>query len=231
MTPRTRVRIVAALFSGCALLAVLLTMSRAADTTISNFDVAAQANKAVRLKDNTDSTFSYQVWVTGDGTHYQPAGDAVARSIFAATGDATNAFKSATATNLAAGSGTNAQLVAKPGMWAVSNTSTAAAQATVAQAAGGAGVKLVLDSVTVSLGAGAAAQTPITASVIQDAGGTPVTLWAATLAAPANGSGVVSASSLNIISTVANKALTVQFSAAGTTNTIQSVSMSGYSAQ
>jgi hypothetical protein len=230
MNRKHAARPMATLFSA-ALVVVLLTLARAGDTTISNFDVAAQANKTIRLKDNTDTTFSYAVWLTGDGTHFQPAGDAVARSIFAATGDATNAFKSATAANLAALSGTNAQLVAKPGMWASTATGTAGTQATVAQAAGGTGVKLVLDSVTVSLGAGAAAQTPITASVIQDAGGSPVTLWAATLAAPANGSGVVSASNLNIISTVANKSLTVQFSGTGTANTIQSVSMSGYSAQ
>ena len=111
--------------------------------------------------------------------------------------------------------------------WQVNNTSAAAGTATVAQAAGGPNTRWVINSITASLAAGAAVQGPLTASVIQDAGGTPVTLWAASLSAPANSSAVVALAGLWIEQTVAGKTLTIQFSGAGATNTIQSVAMSG----
>jgi hypothetical protein len=162
-----------------------------------------------------------------DGTNSMPTGDAIARSVFVEIGDGTNVLKSGSVTNVAAGVGTNSLLTVKPGEWSVTNTSTAGAQATVSKAAGGASNKYVITSITVSLAAGAAAQTPLTASVIQDALGTPATLWAATLGAPANSAFAVSAA-CHIVQTVANKTLDIQFSGTGTANTIQSVTMSGY---
>ncbi len=162
-----------------------------------------------------------------NSTNQMPAGDAAARSLFVEPNDGTNKFLSGAVANIAAGVGTNSMLVVKPGEWTVTNTSVANAQATVQKAAPAGSGKLVITSITVSLAAGAAVQTPITASVIQDSGGSAVTLWAATLGAAANSAFAVSAT-CHIVQTVANKTLDIQFSAAGTTNTIQSVTMSGY---
>lgn len=54
----------------------------AADTTFSQFNVQQQAYQLLRLKDNTDGSFGQCHWQTGDGTHFQPSGDAPARSVY-----------------------------------------------------------------------------------------------------------------------------------------------------
>ncbi len=69
------------LAAGFGLVAAFLVPLFAADTTISKFDVANQVSRSVRLKDNTDGSFSMAHWNTGDGTHFMPSGDAPARAV------------------------------------------------------------------------------------------------------------------------------------------------------
>lgn len=111
--------------------------------------------------------------------------------------------------------------------WQVTNVSAGAGTATATLAAGGSTCKWVVTSITASLAAAAAAQTPLSVTVVQDVAGTPLTLWSAVLAAPVDGSAFISTGNIWIQQTVPGKTLTIAFSGNGVAGALQSVSMSG----
>lgn len=115
-------------------------------------------------------------------------------------------------------------------IWVASHFPSANTQATIDRAAAGSGVRNVCTALTVTLAAGTSAPSAIqlTAKLIDDSGGTPVTLWGTVISLPAT-AGAVSAFTLTKLwlPSTANKALTLQFSATGGANTIQSVWMTG----
>lgn len=143
-------------------------------------------------------------------------------------GDGANTIRVATAAVLAAASGANAQLVTPPGAWQVNHAPAAATKATATKAAGGSGVRHVITGIYATLACDANAQTPLGVSLVEDAAGTPVTLWSGVLAAPANGAGVIALSGLNLVQPTADRTLTLSFSAAGVSLSLEAVTLTGF---
>ena len=116
------------------------------------------------------------------------------------------------------------------GIWTVHHVPAANTVATITQAAAGAGVRNVCTGLTVMLVAGATAPTAIqvSASLIDGAAGGTTYLWRAVLSCPATAGATtgVALSGLWLPGT-ANTGMTLEFSAAGGANTVESVSMSG----
>ena len=128
---------------------------------------------------------------------------------------------SANTTTALAGALTGVELTDTPAGWAVANTAAAAGTATCNRPA----VALqrhVCTGISVSLGAGVAAQGPITAQLLDGA----TVLWAGTLAAAANGSAAIGPPGRWVGSV--NTQMTLAFLAGAAANTIESVSMTGY---
>jgi hypothetical protein len=111
--------------------------------------------------------------------------------------------------------------------WTSYHVPSTATQATIAKAAGGLTVRHVCNSITASISCGTTAQTPIQVYLRDGTTGAGTILWAATLAAPANGVGGVSVSGLYLVGT-ANTAMTLEFSAAGVTSSQEVVTLTGY---
>lgn len=122
--------------------------------------------------------------------------------------------------------GANALKTIGPISWAVAHAPAAAAQATITKAAV-AGARHVCNAITATIACDSTAQTPITVYLRDGATGAGTVIWAGTVAAPANGLGGVCVTGLNIIGTV-NTAMTLEFSAAGVTASVEAVSLSGY---
>ena len=137
--------------------------------------------------------------------------------------------RSASAANLAAASGLGVELTTGPGNWTTVSAPAVAIVATTTRAAGAAGVRHVCNAITATLAAGATAQTPINVYLRDGATGVGAILWAGTLSAPVNGSGVVGLSGLNIFGSVAT-VMTLEFSAASVAGCLEAVTLGGYDA-
>ena len=114
--------------------------------------------------------------------------------------------------------------------WTRIHRPAANTQATIAKAAAGAGVRNVCTALTVVLAATAAAPTAVNlnVSVIDGASGGTTYLWGMTISIPAVAGATTGAQLTNLwLPGSANTALTIEFSAAGGANTIESVWMSG----
>lgn len=124
-----------------------------------------------------------------------------------------------------------AQAVGAPrSPWAVNHVPGAAAQATITRAAAGAGLKNVCNSISAAFVAGgtAPAAATITLNLRDGATGAGTILWSKTLGVQAAaGSGQhIDLGGISIVGS-ANTAMTLEFSAAGAANTLESVAMSG----
>lgn len=146
--------------------------------------------------------------------------------------DGTNDVKTGTATSLAGQSSVNALQTVPVGNWAVKHAPAAATQATAAKSAGASGVRHVCTSISATFAAGA---TPPTAELgtlnLRDGAtgaGTILGSWTLGVEATACRTTIFTLSGLNIIGTAAT-AMTLEFAAAGGSNTTQSVTMTGYS--
>jgi hypothetical protein len=120
----------------------------------------------------------------------------------------------------------DSQVVMEPGTWTSTNTPVAATQATTSRAADTNGGRHVCRGVSISIAAGATAQTPIRAVLRDGATGVGGVLWSKTLSAPANGAASVDLVSLAIIGS-ANTAMTLEFTGAGVAASIQDVTLMG----
>lgn len=118
--------------------------------------------------------------------------------------------------------------------WYVHHVPAANTQATITQSAAGVGVKNACLGFTVTLASSsttAPAAIQLTVALIDGASGGTTYLWRSVLALPAVAGAVVSIVQGNAYYVgSANTALTLEFSAAGGANTIQSVSMRGTTA-
>lgn len=114
--------------------------------------------------------------------------------------------------------------------WTAIHRPAANTQATITKATAGAGIRNVCTALNVVLAATAAAPTAVNlaVSLIDGASGATTYLWGATLSIPAVAGATtgISLSNLWLVGS-ANTALTIEFSAAGGANTIESVWMSG----
>lgn len=137
-------------------------------------------------------------------------------------------MRSLDATNLGNQNGVGGVIVAGPGEWAIQHQPAAATQATVTRAAGGAGVRHVCRSITVSILA-VAAQGQIIVNLRDGATGAGTILWSAGFVLAAGTSDRIALSGLNIIGT-ANTAMTLEVAAAPAATNFAQVAMSGYDA-
>lgn len=135
-----------------------------------------------------------------------------------------------TKSKITGANGNSAELIVRPGDWSVTHAPAANTKATASKAAA-AGVVHVATSISVALVAGATAPTAVTLTVnlIDGASGGSTYLWqsAISLAAVAGQSNPINLSGLNLAGT-AGTAMTLEFSAAGGTNTVESVTLTGY---
>lgn len=113
------------------------------------------------------------------------------------------------------------------GQFAVTHTPAAATQATISKAAGAAGVSNVATLLSYSIYTGATAQTIIVIALRDGASGAGTILWSKSLALPANSVISESIPLPHLVGTAAT-AMTVEFSAAGVANSVQSVNLAGY---
>ena len=137
--------------------------------------------------------------------------------------------RSGSAANLAATSGIGSELTTTPGQWSITNAATTGAQATVTKAAGGAGVRHIATSLSVTLASGSTAMTvPATPVQVQILDGAAV-LWTSYISIPATAGGManISLSGLNLVGTAAT-AMTIAFTAGGGANSFESVTLTGY---
>ncbi len=103
-------------------------------------------------------------------------------------------------------------------------------QATCVQAAPGANLKNIVTSITGTLAAGSTAPTAVQLylRLVEDAAGTPATIWTAAISLPATAGASSGIALTNLwIPVTSNKSITLRFSAAGGTNTYETVSMQG----
>lgn len=126
----------------------------------------------------------------------------------------------------------NGQLATKPGEWAVTHAPAANTQATASKAAGGAGVRHVCKSVSARIvgGTTAPAAVSVTLNLRDGATGAGTILWSWTmvLAGAIAAKDSIDLTDLNIVGS-ANTAMTLEFSAAGGANTLESVNIAGFS--
>lgn len=111
--------------------------------------------------------------------------------------------------------------------WSVNHAPTSATQATITKTAGGTGVRHVCNSITASIACNSTAQTPLNVYLRDGASGSGTILWACSLSATANGTGGLIITGINIVGS-ANTAMTLEFSAAGVTGSVEAVSLTGY---
>lgn len=123
-----------------------------------------------------------------------------------------------------------AQMVSNPGEWQLQNNPGANTQATASKAAGGAGVRHILRSFTISLSSTAAAASQQTVVIRDGASGAGTVLYTFSVAIPAtaDSGAVFGLSNLSIFGS-ANTAMTIEFTVAGGANTFETVSASGIS--
>jgi hypothetical protein len=124
------------------------------------------------------------------------------------------------------------QAIAFPGQWAVTHSPAANTQATISKAAGGAGVRHVCTSLAARIVGGTTAPAAVSVTLnLRDGAtgaGTVLASWTFVLAGAIAAKDEVILCDLNIVGT-ANTAMTLEFSAAGGANTLESVNLVGYS--
>ena len=116
------------------------------------------------------------------------------------------------------------------GRWAILSRPAANTVATATQAAAGVGIRNVCTEITVVIAANATAPTAVNvnASVIDGASGGTTYLWGATISLPATAGAMNGIAKQDVwFEGAANTALTIEFSAAGGANVLESVSASG----
>ena len=119
---------------------------------------------------------------------------------------------------------------AAPNVWTQIHVPAANVVATKSQAAGGIGVRNVCTALTVVIAATATAPTAVnvTVNLIDGATGGTTYLWRTTLSLPATAGETRGIQKSNCwLPGTANTAMTLEFSAAGGANTVESVSMEG----
>jgi hypothetical protein len=141
--------------------------------------------------------------------------------------NAETAWTASAANQAAANAGLHALTVAPPGQWIANHVPSTATLATVTKAAGSAGVRHVCTGIYASVSCDSTAQTPIKIYLRDGATTAGTILWAGTVAAPANGSGIIEISGLNILGTAAT-AMCGEFSGAGVTGSQCVVTITGY---
>lgn len=123
-------------------------------------------------------------------------------------------------------------LVTRPGDWSVTHAPAANTVATASKAAGAAGVRHVCTSVSATIAGGAVAPTATTVTLqLRDGAtgaGSVVGSWTIGIEATAGRTVSLVLTGLNIVGSAAT-AMTLEFSAAGGLNTLESVTLSGYS--
>lgn len=153
--------------------------------------------------------------------------------LFLFDGSAYDRARGASAGNISASTQVGVQLVTPPGNWSVTHTPAANTQATITRAAGAAGVRHVVTSISARLIADAGSVSGTVQVNLRDgATGAGTILWSETLKVGGAGSltaenAEIKLSGLSIFGTAAT-ALTLEFSAAGGANTVESVAMTGY---
>jgi hypothetical protein len=122
-----------------------------------------------------------------------------------------------------------------PATWFIQNAPAANTQATITKAAAGAGVRNVADCVTATFVAGAIAPAAVQVSVVIRDGATGagaiLAQWNMALPATAGASSapLFACSTGGIgVSGTANTAMTIEFTASGGANTIETVSLKGH---
>lgn len=138
-------------------------------------------------------------------------------------------FRSSSASNVSGTTQPYSLAVALPGEWTVTHTPASNTQATASKAAGGAGVRHVCRSITASLYGTGGGVAPLQLNLRDGATGAgtiKTSYYLGTTAA--NAVDRLALSDLNIVGS-ANTAMTLEFAAAGGANTLETVSMSGYS--
>lgn len=225
---------------------------KAASTAVAATDkalvVGVSTNTPITLGDGTNGPVAVKAASTGaaatdkalvvrpmlptDGTNTQPAGDAAARSVFVEPNDGTNVFKSGSAANLAAtNAATNAQLITRVADWVVTHAPAASNQASASKAAGVGGVRHVCTSVSFNLTQTSTGGTPFTGVVnLRDGAtgaGSVLATWSIAVPTAACSNSNFSLSSLNIIGT-ADTAMTLEFTAGGGAQTVESCTITGY---
>lgn len=110
--------------------------------------------------------------------------------------------------------------------WAVTNQATAGTP-TISKAAGAAGVRHVCTGISISVSAGATAQTPVVVNLRDGATGAGTILASWALSTIANSTTSVQLTGLNIVGTAAT-AMTLEFAATTATAVVGSVNLVGY---
>lgn len=136
--------------------------------------------------------------------------------------------RSGSAANLSVFSAVGSELTTHPGNWAV-NAQATAGTPSVTRAAGGAGVRHICNSVSITVAAAATAQPAVIINLRDGASGTGTILQTWALAAPANSAAVINLSGLYIVGSAAT-AMTLEFAGATTTGVIGSVNLTGFDA-
>lgn len=119
------------------------------------------------------------------------------------------------------------RVVHSPDAWAVNHLPAAATKATISKAAGAAGTKHVCTSLSATTSTVGTAQTVINVALRDGATGAGTVLLAKQIILPANTTWNWDLSGLNIVGSDAT-AMTLEFSAAGVADSVQSVAMAGY---
>jgi hypothetical protein len=143
-----------------------------------------------------------------------------------------DAARSASAANVSTQPVIGVDLHTLPGMWSVVHTPATTVQATASKAAGAAGVRHVATGFTATYAAGGTAitaATPLLINLRDGATGAGTVLWSSYINVPgvAAQAYTISMSNLSLVGTAAT-AMTLEFSAAGGTNSYESVSIQGY---
>jgi hypothetical protein len=207
------------------------------DDATDNVAVDTGDNKLFSIARLTGYDSAANVWnrlvtaaTDADGIAYDTVGRALQAFALQVLNNGTSLSRqqSASAANVAAQSGEGTALVAGPGEWQVNQAPAAATQATATRAAGGAGVRHVLRSITVSVGC-VALQAPLGVVVRDGASGAGTIIWRALLGGAAGEVDTITLTGLNIAGSD-NTAMTVETLAAPAATNFATVHASGYSA-
>lgn len=140
--------------------------------------------------------------------------------------------KTGSAAVLAAATQPGAQLVTRPGNWSVTHAPVANTQAVASKAAGGTGVRHVCTAIHARIVGGTTAPAAALATVhLRDGAtgaGTPLASFSLSLAGAIAAKDEIVFTGLNIVGS-ANTAMTLEFDAAEGINTLESVTLVGYS--
>jgi hypothetical protein len=180
-----------------------------------------------------------------DGTNFNRARGAANNASLAAAATAANAqvvafnyglggndatfarFRIADATQVAKLSGDGAQMVERPGSWAIFHAPAVGVVATISRAAGAAGVRHVCDSISFTVNAVAAITVPVVVNLRDGATGAGTILRSWRVTAPVGTTYSISETGLNLVGTAAT-AMTLEFAAAPAGTDFQNVNLAGH---